>query len=86
MPEVTVSKWQSGSWSQASLGDKGWTDASSVTVTSAVLSRPVPCPLPGTARSEGALLPPGGEAWCFPQSGLGKRLPHPGVLDTQGGA
>lgn len=76
MPAAPVSKWQSGSGSQASRGGggKGWTAASSVTVTSAVLSRSrlahfqasAPwCPLvakPGASRSRlgPCLLPPGG--------------------------
>lgn len=63
VPKVTASEWPSGSWSRASLGVRGWTAASpitvTVTVTEAVLSWPAPCPLPGTACSErGCFCPP----------------------------
>lgn len=52
-------------------------------------------PNPRHCGLQGALLPPGGEAWCSPKADEPSFLLagepwvgalHPGVLDTQGGA
>lgn len=64
MSQVRVSKWQS--WGCSPVGWWGETASISPTVPGALPSAAdLSCPLsPGTACSGGALLPPGGEAWC----------------------
>lgn len=61
MSEVRVSKWRSWGCSPAGW----WGERESLHLTRCPRGAALSCPLsPGTACSGGALLPPGGEAWC----------------------